>query len=124
MEAIPPHPEPQSWRSHTQETLSSDDLPAEILVPTLLYNPLPLQCLAADALPIQIKEEIDQITSEYGDMDSEQLQVPAVSECMNLQASSNLSGIYLCHFPNAVTNINNSRNSRRRQNYARAEKTP
>ena len=82
MEARPPHPVPQSGRSHMQETFSpiTVDLPAEILIPTLLYNPLPLQCLAADALPKQIKEEIDQITSEYGDMDSELLKVSAVSE--------------------------------------------
>ena len=79
MEARPPHPVPQSGRQETFPSITADDLPAEVLIPTLLYNPLPLQCLAADALPIQIKEEIDQITSAYGDMDSEQLKVPAVS---------------------------------------------
>ena len=36
---------------------------SEISVPAMLYNPLPLQCLAAEALPDNIKEEIDQVTS-------------------------------------------------------------
>ncbi len=35
---------------------------AEIHIPQLTYNPLPLQCLAADALPGNVKEEIDHLT--------------------------------------------------------------
>ena len=35
---------------------------AEIHVPQLTYNPLPLQCLAAAALPGNVKQEIEQLT--------------------------------------------------------------
>lgn len=122
MEARLPHPVPQSGRSHTQETfpsITADDLPAEILIPALLYNPLPLQCLAADALPIQIKEEIDQITSAYGDMDSEQPKIPAVSECSRILANSNLSSDFSS---NADTNINCRNAKRRGKDYAYTEK--
>lgn len=35
---------------------------AEIPLPRLLHNPLPLQCLAAEALPGNLKQEIDQLT--------------------------------------------------------------
>ena len=42
----------------------------DIVIPAPLHNPLPLQCLAADALPEQVKEEIDRITAHYGTMDA------------------------------------------------------
>ena len=35
---------------------------ADIPLPRLLHNPLPLQCLAAEALPGNLKQEIDQLT--------------------------------------------------------------
>lgn len=69
MDARPPHPVPQA----AQETLSAIAGLPDIVIPPSRYNPLPLQCLAANALPNQVKDEIDRITSEYREMDSEQV---------------------------------------------------
>ena len=56
-------------------------LPAEITLPqayyssTRLHQPLPLQCLAADALPQSLKEEIEKLTlsslAEYSHQEME-----------------------------------------------------
>ena len=35
---------------------------SDISIPKLQYNPLPLQCLAAEALPSNVKDEIEQLT--------------------------------------------------------------
>ena len=37
----------------------------EIYIPTLVHNPLPLQCLAASALPPELRREIDGVIAEY-----------------------------------------------------------
>ena len=37
----------------------------EISIPSPVYNPLPLQCLAVSALPAQLREEIDGVIAEY-----------------------------------------------------------
>lgn len=37
----------------------------DIVIPETLHNPLPLQCLAASALPESISEEIDQVLKEF-----------------------------------------------------------
>lgn len=37
----------------------------EVIIPETLYNPLPLQCLAAGALPEAVREEIDQVLDHY-----------------------------------------------------------
>ena len=37
----------------------------DIEIPELLYNPLPLQCLAANALPESVRLEIDGVLKEY-----------------------------------------------------------
>ena len=39
----------------------------EISIPPTLYNPLPLQCLAANALPDGVKAEIDGVIAQYSD---------------------------------------------------------
>lgn len=53
-------------------------LPAEITLPQAYYRlhqPLPLQCLAADALPQSLKEEIEKLTlsslAEYSHQEME-----------------------------------------------------
>ena len=45
--------------------LSIDILAAlpEISIPSLLVDPLPLQCLAANALPDRVKREIESVTA-------------------------------------------------------------
>ena len=62
----PPIMEGSPDHEHLRATL---DLP-DIIIPAPLHNPLPLQCLAADALPKQVKEEIDRITAHYGAADA------------------------------------------------------
>ncbi len=42
-----------------------DELPPDIIIPPPLFSPLPLQCLAADALPDAVKREIEIIVAEY-----------------------------------------------------------
>lgn len=37
------------------------------LPPPLLFNPLPLQCLAADALPMRLQQEIGDMLDIYAD---------------------------------------------------------
>ena len=37
----------------------------EISIPPLIHNPLPLQCLAANALPTELRREIDGVIAEY-----------------------------------------------------------
>ena len=37
----------------------------EISIPNLVHNPLPLQCLAASALPVELRREIDGLIAEY-----------------------------------------------------------
>lgn len=37
----------------------------EISIPPPVHNPLPLQCLAASALPAELKREIDVVIAEY-----------------------------------------------------------
>lgn len=44
-------------------TISLDTIP-DIIVPPPLYNPLPLQCLAASALPDEVKMEIEEVISQ------------------------------------------------------------
>ena len=37
----------------------------EVVIPETLHNPLPLQCLAASALPEAVREEIDRVLDRY-----------------------------------------------------------
>ena len=47
------------------ESISSlPDIP-DIFIPLPLFNPLPLQCLAANALPDELKSEIDGVIALY-----------------------------------------------------------
>ena len=47
------------------ESMSSlPDIP-DIFIPLPLFNPLPLQCLAANALPDELKSEIDSVIALY-----------------------------------------------------------
>ena len=50
----------------------------EISIPSPLHNPLPLQCLAASALPMELRREIDGLIAEYAlfyeDQDHPELQ--------------------------------------------------
>lgn len=69
MDANHPHPTLLE-ASADKEMWSALELP-DIVIPPPLYNPLPLQCLAAEALPVELKEEINRITARYGAMDAE-----------------------------------------------------
>lgn len=53
------------------ESLSSllKSLP-DVVIPETLYNPLPLQCLAAGCLPEAIREEIDRVLKRYSSMET------------------------------------------------------
>ena len=53
------------------ESLDSLDLLPDIVIPPLLRDPLPLQCLAASALPKQLREELDSIVEQYSGVDCE-----------------------------------------------------
>ena len=55
--------------SKSQESLNTllTHLP-DIVIPEPLYNPLPLQCLAANALPEAVRRDIDQVLGEYSTM--------------------------------------------------------
>lgn len=46
-----------------RSTTSLDTIP-DIVIPLPLYNPLPLQCLAANALPEEVKMEIEEVVSQ------------------------------------------------------------
>lgn len=48
----------------TEDICATLGLP-DIVVPRLVNSPLPLQCLAAEALPDEMKREIQLITDEY-----------------------------------------------------------
>lgn len=56
----------------------------EIHIPTLVHNPLPLQCLAASALPPELRREIDGVIAEYV-CDEELLDVCAAEEVQHQQ---------------------------------------
>jgi len=59
------------FKQRTERTLSVESLNSllskmpEISIPSTLYNPLPLQCLAVNALPNGVKREIDGVIAEY-----------------------------------------------------------
>ena len=61
----------QSLNASTEDICSALGLP-DIVVPRLLNSPLPLQCLAAEALPEEMKREIQVITNEYVSPQEEQ----------------------------------------------------
>ena len=48
----------------TDSASSLPDIP-EIVIPPPLFNPLPLQCLAANALPDEVKSEIESVITLY-----------------------------------------------------------
>lgn len=52
----------------------------EISIPSPLHNPLPLQCLAANALPVELRREIDGLINEYSAPLSEDHQTLAAQE--------------------------------------------
>lgn len=58
-----------SARAMSVESLNTllTSLP-EISIPPTLYNPLPLQCLAANALPESVRNEIDGVIAKYSDL--------------------------------------------------------
>ena len=53
-----------SSNASTEDICAALGLP-DIVVPRLVNSPLPLQCLAAEALPDEMKREIQLITDEY-----------------------------------------------------------
>ena len=65
----------KSDRTMSVESLNTllSKLP-EISIPPTLYNPLPLQCLAASALPEGVRAEIDGVIAQFSDC-------PVSSEC-------------------------------------------
>lgn len=65
MECHPQKLQPMT-ASANSEMCTSAELP-DIVIPLPLHNPLPLQCLAAAALPDQVKQEIDTITDRYAE---------------------------------------------------------
>jgi hypothetical protein len=47
----------------------------DVVIPDTIYNPLPLQCLAASALPEAVRQEIDGVLDRYSNaMSSPRLQ--------------------------------------------------
>ena len=60
-----------SLNASDEDICSALGLP-DIVVPRLLKSPLPLQCLAAEALPDEMKQEIQLITNEYVSPQQEQ----------------------------------------------------
>ena len=56
----------QLTRAKSVESLNSllTRLP-DIVIPETLHDPLPLQCLAANALPQSVREDIDSIMEQY-----------------------------------------------------------
>lgn len=69
---------------HTKSTESLNSLLRslpDVVIPETLYNPLPLQCLAASALPEAIREEIDGVLDRYSTvMDSSVCQLQSSVE--------------------------------------------
>ncbi len=59
----------RSDRTMSVESLNTilSKLP-EISIPATLCNPLPLQCIAANALPENVKAEIDGVIAQYTDI--------------------------------------------------------
>ena len=54
----------------------------EISIPPTLHNPLPLQCLAASALPDNVRNEIDGVIAQYSNLDGVDPAKPCVeSRC-------------------------------------------
>lgn len=51
----------------------------EISIPLTLYNPLPLQCLAANALPDTVRNEIDGVIAQYSNLEG----VDTVKPCVD-----------------------------------------
>ena len=51
----------------------------EISLPRPIYNPLPLQCLAASALPESVQREIDEVIALYSaaELEAEAAQGPS-----------------------------------------------
>lgn len=54
-----------------KSTMSTESLSSllmslpEVVIPETVYNPLPLQCLAAGALPEAVREDIDRVLNYY-----------------------------------------------------------
>ena len=71
-----------SLKTGAEDICSVLGLP-DIVVPRLLNSPLPLQCLAAEALPDQMKREIQLITNEFVSPQEEQ---PSESSHSELQS--------------------------------------
>lgn len=57
----------------------------EISIPALVYNPLPLQCLAVSALPDQLRREIDDVIAAYAVMSN------ASTECCSVLDESSIA---------------------------------
>lgn len=73
---------------HTKSTESLSSLLKrlpEVVIPEPLYNPLPLQCLAASALPETVREEIDRVLEHYSAMSSS-------NSTSHLQSSADITG--------------------------------
>ena len=60
-------PEESSSELEDEDDLSLLALP-EICIPPPLFTPLPLQCLAASALPDGVKREIESVTASVADL--------------------------------------------------------
>lgn len=78
---------------HTKSTESLNTLLnslPDVVIPEPLCNPLPLQCLAASALPRAIREEIDRVLDLYSTMDK-QLQ-PSEETCSPVLTGAELDG--------------------------------
>jgi len=56
--------ETSATATKTDSSGSLPDIP-EITIPPPLFNPLPLQCLAANALPDEVKSEIESVITLY-----------------------------------------------------------
>lgn len=69
----------------------------DIVIPELIQNPLPLQCLAASALPETIREEIDRVLAEYSVMASSprHLLSPNAASANSSGSSSSTAGAVL-----------------------------
>jgi len=48
----------------------------DVVIPEPLYNPLPLQCLAANALPDLVRQEIDSVLNQYSQAISSPISSP------------------------------------------------
>lgn len=87
-----PHKHPLKSTKSTESLNSLLRSLPEVVIPETLHNPLPLQCLAASALPEAVREEIDRVLDHYSNAMSSPGRVQDVTTATGGSSSALLNG--------------------------------